>query len=66
MKFKITQIFWTVLGIIFFILGFIGIFLPIVPGPLFIIAGAICLGMEKKILNYYISKILNRIKKKSK
>lgn len=66
MKFKIKQIFWTILGIIFFILGFIGIFLPIIPGPIFIIIGAICLGIEKKFINYYITKYLKKFKKKSK
>jgi len=55
---------WIVFGIFFILLGVIGIFVPIMPGPLFIIIGAIFLGIERKIIEKYIDRYFRKFKKK--
>ena len=66
MKFNPVQTLWTILGVSFIILGVIGIFTPLMPGPALIILGAIFLGIERKVIDNFISKYLKKFKKKLK
>ena len=52
-----------IIGIILIIIGFIGLFLPIIQGVLLIIAGLLVLGVKKKTIEDWIDKANKRCRK---
>jgi len=56
----------TVIGILLIIIGIFGTLIPIIPGFLLILAGLILLGVEKKVIEKYITNYCKKFKKKLK
>lgn len=59
----IFHLFLIISGIIFLLLGFLGLFLPIVPGILLILLGLIVLGGRSKIHDLIIKKFPEPVRK---
>lgn len=52
----IFQFLKKIVGIILIAIGIVGLFLPIIPGVLLIIAGLIILGVKKKTMKKWVKK----------